>query len=234
LAGEILQAINEHVGRCETALLGWAGKQKRTPDGLVVRDTGARDALDGAGYAVLFGAFKASLLGVYRDLSASLGGMLSEDAKAKIRETIASGLTDLNTTRAYMVERLAALVRKADGSDPGDLVDAIGAFAGEYRVRLDTVTSTWLGAVANAVTIAQSTEGGAGWLTLDGPSDGLTRPHCSHFVGTRFTREVYEAHLGDWKRDPNLPLETLGGYNCRHRLAVVPPGREGQYQEGPR
>ena len=225
MAGEILQAINEHVSRCETGLLTWAGRK---------RQGGPQYALDGAGYVALFGAFKRALLDVYDGVSASLADMLSDEAKARIRITIATGLNDLNATRSYMVERLSVLVRKADGAEIEDVQDWIAGFSNDYRVRLDTVTQTWLGAVESAITIAQASEGGAGWLTLDGPDDGLTRPHCRHFVGTRFTRETYEAHIGDWKRNPDWPMEMVGGYNCRHRLAVVPPGREGQYPEGPR
>jgi hypothetical protein len=54
-----------------------------------------------------------------------------------------------------------------------------------------------------------------------GPDDGLTRPFCEACVGLWFSRDLVRRLDNNQTGLPH-PLESGGGYNCRHSWLAVP------------
>lgn len=74
----------------------------------------------------------------------------------------------------------------------------------------------------------------AEWWLYDGPEDSRNRDWCGHFVGTRVTLEILDAHAESFGRTwPIPPRYSLGGPNCRHELIPLLDDFE-QYEIGPR
>jgi hypothetical protein len=187
-----------------------------------------------AGWDRIRVAYLQSMMDMYEELIAKLGNLIDPQVRQQLLGIVRSNMADLEYLATYMA---GALQGRLPGVAEGTLeaaMDVVDGLALEYRARLITVVQTGLGIFHNAVVILQGEAAGVEYFALGGPIDATTRPHCQHWVGTKFTREEYMATAGKWKRDVDYPFEMLGGYNCRHYLIALTPDLIGKYPQGPR
>ena len=98
------------------------------------------------------------------------------------------------------------------------LSERLGVSLERAATEARTQTAVYARAIANAY--ADTTDLPVGYA-YGGPDDGLTRPFCQECVGRWFSRDLVRKLDNNQTGLPH-PLESGGGYNCRHSWLAVP------------
>jgi hypothetical protein len=89
---------------------------------------------------------------------------------------------------------------------------------GQAATEARTQTAVYARAISNAYADESGVPIG---FAYGGPDDGLTRPFCQACVGWWFSPELVRG-LDNAQNGLPHPLESGGGYNCRHQWLAVP------------
>lgn len=131
------------------------------------------------------------------------------DAFRAMNLTLSTELVPL-MREGYRLESLTELSSR--------LSDRLGVSLERASTEARTQTAVYARALANAY--ADTTDLPVGYA-YGGPDDGLTRPFCEACVGLWFSRDLVRRLDNNQTGLPH-PLESGGGYNCRHSWLAVP------------
>ena len=118
---------------------------------------------------------------------------------------------------------LAVMMREGYRLDSLDEFAArLGERAGIAARHVVTEARTQMAVYSRAVEAAYADEAPRAYgYAYAGPRDGITRPFCSAVVSRWWSREL-ASRLDNGVAGLPHPIESGGGYNCRHRWLIVP------------
>jgi len=98
------------------------------------------------------------------------------------------------------------------------LAERLQVSLGQAATEARTQTAVYARAISNAYADESGVPVG---FAYGGPDDGLTRPFCEACLGFWFSPELVRG-LDNGQTGLPHPLESGGGYNCRHSWLAVP------------
>jgi hypothetical protein len=131
------------------------------------------------------------------------------DAFRTANLTTATDLVPL-MREGYRLESLTELTTR--------LSERLQVSLGQAATEARTQTAVYARAISNAYADESGVPIG---FAYGGPDDGLTRPFCAVCVGHWFSPELVRG-LDNGQNGLPHPLESGGGYNCRHQWLAVP------------
>lgn len=131
------------------------------------------------------------------------------DAFRAANLTTATDLVPL-MREGYRLDSLTELTQR--------LSERLQVSLGQAATEARTQTAVYARAIANAYADESGVPVG---FAYGGPDDGLTRPFCEACVGFWFSAELVRGLDNGVSGLPH-PLESGGGYNCRHSWLAVP------------
>ena len=136
----------------------------------------------------------------------------TRDARDAFRGLSLATATDLAPLmrEGYRLESLDELSKR--------IGERLGVSLAKAATEARTQTAVYARAVASAYASEASVAVGYAYA---GPEDGITRPFCEACVGQWFTQALV-ARLDNGVSGLPHPLDSGGGYNCRHQWLAVP------------